>query len=140
MKARKSIVVLMCIFLMAVLLCGCGQKHGKVVYDEDGNVSITSKWVLEEFTTNGTTTVIADESPLVQALFSSRNPSFSCPDGVNCVFRSNKKDHKGTVTKQDGIYYISFVQGTAAMEGEIVGKKLFIKNTKGTLSFVFSAE
>lgn len=129
-KAYRYIAAVLSAMLVLSLSVACGSTSDEI--------SITSKWKLEEYTVNGNTTRVADEGFLEKVLFSSSDPKFVCKDGVNCTFSLNKVDHKGTITDNDGIYVIDFSDTYKNLFARIDGDKLIMINEAGTVKFVFS--
>ena len=137
-KKHFAAVFLFIAVSFACLFTGCGSKA--VSLDADGNAPITSSWRLVSYTVNGSTTVVKDLHWFIKVFLSSKNPHFSCKDGVNCVITNNGKEYKGTVAYEDGVYNITLGQNTGAMTAVITGKTLTMVNAKGTLEFVFEAK
>lgn len=133
MKKSKVFIVVCCLLMTAVLICGCGAAT-------TGDAPITSKWKLKEYTVNGKTTVIADQSLALRIFSAKDNPSFQCKDGVNCTFTNLRKARKGTVTQEDGKYIITYDNTSVKMIGEIHGNTLTLVNDKGTLELIFETK
>ena len=81
--------------MVMVLLCGCGDKK-----NESGNASIHSDWELVEYTINGQTENVEDDSFALKLFTADAMPAFSCPEGFRCEFSLNKKTHRGILTEE----------------------------------------
>ena len=129
-RLRKNYFILVVFLLIVMCIIGaCGKKENS---DE---ISITSNWKLVSFTVNGEKTEVKD------GFDSSLYPTFSCPDGVNCVVSNGKEGHHGTIEEVDGKYMITFDGSSlVGMEGTISGNTLTLVNPKGTVEMVFATE
>ena len=90
---------------------------------------------------NGKVTREADYSPIVRLFTSKDAPKFKVSkDGASCVLTIGQKNHKGTVTEEDGKYIIDFDDSYSDMIGEISGNKLSLTNEKGTVLLLFETK
>ena len=136
---RKNRILLMLMIAVSVaVLAGCGSKKAEL--DASGNAPITARWRLVQFTVNGKVTRINEQPWWMKVLFAGKNPSFSSPDGVKCVFSNNGKARDGRISLEDGVYHITFDGATAGLNGVISGRILTITNEKGTLEFIFETQ
>lgn len=133
MKKSKVFIIICCLLLTAILICGCGGAT-------TGDAPINSKWKLKEFTVNGKTTVMAEQNLILRIISANEIPSFKCKDGVNCTFTNLQKSHNGTITQKDGRYIISYDNTNAKMIGEIHGNTLMLENEEGTLRLIFETK
>ena len=119
--------------MVMVLLCGCGDKK-----NESGNASIHSDWELVEYTINGQTENVEDDSFALKLFTADAMPAFSCPEGFRCEFSLNKKTHRGILTEEgNDKYRIDFGDSYKPFLAEITGDRLTLKNEKGNISIVF---
>ncbi len=124
MKKYFSISIL-CLLALC-LLCSCGPK-------EDKKNELAAEWELVSFTVNGKTDYPENFTPTNRKLL----PQFKCDDGVNCIFVHNQKEHKGTITEEDGKYVITYEDTVQTMTATLSGDTLTIVNQKETLEFEF---
>jgi hypothetical protein len=126
------IVFVLALIGMVFMVSGCGQS---------GDAKITSKWKISEMMVNGKVTREADYSPIVRLFTSKDAPKFKVSkDGASCVLTIGQKNHKGTVTEEDGKYIIDFDDSYSNMIGEISGNKLSLTNEKGTVLLLFETK
>lgn len=127
---KKYIRILIICLLPLCLLCGCGPKDNK---DKDKS-ALAAEWELVSFTTNGKTDYPENFSAANRKLL----PQFECKDGVNCIFVLNEKEHKGTISEEDGKYVITYDDTDQTMTATLSGDTLTITNNRGTLDFTFT--
>lgn len=125
---KTSFLILSCLFIAFCLLTGCGKGDTQ-------KKTFAKDWELVEFTVRGTTTKASELEPEVRKIA----PAFRCEDGKNCVLSNNGKDHEGTITEENGQYFLSFGDSSAKLTAVVSGDVLTISEVEGKLSFVFKA-
>ena len=135
---KKSIQRIGCIVFVLALIGMVFMVSGS---GQSGDAKITSKWKISETMVNGNVTREADYSPIVRLFTSKDAPKFKVSkDGASCVLTIGQKNHKGTVTEEDGKYIIDFDDSYSNMIGEISGNKLSLTNEKGTVLLLFETK
>ena len=126
---KKNIRHIIIILFAVCILYGCGPKNDK---DKDKS-RLAAEWELVSFTVNGKTDYPENFSDENRKLL----PQFKCSDGFNCIFVLNEKEHKGTISEENGKYVISYDDTDQTMSAVLSGDTLTITNNKGTLDIVF---
>ena len=140
----KKRICLLFVFVFLVILSGCSPADliPPDPREDMSNDPITQEWKIIEYTVNGETVVLEDDPAIVNVMMASKQPAFSCTDGVNCTFSVNGKSKDGTVSKDGDEYTITFPDPkSSSLKGTIdENNQLTLEIVGKTAVMVFEAK